>query len=460
MGRMNQKNTIFLILTITLGCFFVFWRIDSEPIFEWDEARHGQNALEMIINHDYINYTYAQKPDTWNNKPPLLIWSIVASYNLFGFNTFALRFPSAVMAIIILITCFLISRKFFSPKESFFVSLIMMTSKGILGYHVGRTGDMDSMLLGFFLLSVLFWIKFFDSQKVVYAILTAVFWGLSFYTKGTASIFIVPGLGLYALDQFSRNQFFPWKKILVTVSIALLFPLSWFLLIQKWGYRSTLDDGTLVHAWDLMFSYDTWSRFTTNLEGHGKVFDPLYILRKLDVAFMPWIYALYVMIFIFLIRTLFFKTPFPQKENSALKFACLFAVPIMLILSVSRSKLPWYIAPILPFLALALWDLYQRLFIPSKSKVLTLFLIIAVIHQIQSQWKIHPDPVFDVIQDHAQEIKNASQVCYKEPLHQHYRLLLSWYSQNLKSIGSRERIDKPQNGVFVRREDCFYFKYD
>jgi hypothetical protein len=133
----------------------------------------------------------------------------------------------------------------------------------------------------------------------------------------------------------------------------------------------------------------------------------------------------------------------------------------MILLNLSKSKLPWYIAPMLPFLAVGFIDLYQKLPQFFLKKTYSFFIIIIALgHQLYNEWRIHQDPVFEAIENHIQDIKEASQICYLDPLNQQYRLMLSWHSQNLRPIGVGKRIDKPMKANFLIQRECLYFQYE
>ncbi|MGE5317095.1 MAG: ArnT family glycosyltransferase, partial [Chloroflexota bacterium] len=188
-----------LILLITLSAFFCFWKLGSEPLNEWDESRNGVNAVEMIQNGDYVNLYYAGEPDTWNAKPPLMIWLIAASFKIFGYNEFALRFPAAMAAFLSLIVFFHLVSRYSDKVVAFFTCIILLTVDGIVGKHVGRTGDFDALMLLFLLISVYYFLSYVDFNSKKGLFLSAVFLGLAFYTKGLASLIIVPGLFVYAV---------------------------------------------------------------------------------------------------------------------------------------------------------------------------------------------------------------------------------------------------------------------
>ena len=81
----NLKSFIPLFLSLFAAILLALLAYNV-PVHEWDESRNGINAIEMLGNGDWLNLHYAGKVDTWNAKPPLLIWCIALSFKIFGIN--------------------------------------------------------------------------------------------------------------------------------------------------------------------------------------------------------------------------------------------------------------------------------------------------------------------------------------------------------------------------------------
>ncbi len=151
---------IYLLVIIILVAFLSFWKIGQHDLQEWDESRNGVNAYEMLQNKDYVNYYFNNEPDTWNAKPPLMIWAIALSYKIFGCNEFALRFPAVISTIIFFIFCFKIIKTLEDSFKAFICCLILISSKAVLGNHIGLSGDFDALLLMLLTASVYYFILY------------------------------------------------------------------------------------------------------------------------------------------------------------------------------------------------------------------------------------------------------------------------------------------------------------
>ena len=64
------------------------------PLIGPDEPRYAQVAREMFERGDWVTPTLGGYH--WFEKPALLYWLQIASYNIFGVSEFAARFGSAM----------------------------------------------------------------------------------------------------------------------------------------------------------------------------------------------------------------------------------------------------------------------------------------------------------------------------------------------------------------------------
>ena len=351
---LNKKTCLLIVAAI--GAFLCLWKLGAHPLNQWDESWYGMNALEMLNHHDYINYYFEGRPDTWIAKPPLSIWLISFSYKLFGFNEFALRLPSAIAGILFFIVLFEFICLFRSPLQSMFSCLILMACKGIIGNHVARTGDMDALLVLFLMLYMYFFMKAFISGKGKYYCLAGIGLGLAFYTKGSACFLYLPGTFAFVIMTGTflktiRNGLF-WAGIGIFICIAA----SWYMLTAKYGNTFQFSYYTGHNSWETMWIYDTWMRFTDP----AATKNPTFLLTTMDAKFNIWNYVFYFSILASAV--IFILTLKKAKQLAKIKYDKLVILSYCIIgtmaitLGIASNKLPWYIAPALPFAAIVTAD--------------------------------------------------------------------------------------------------------
>jgi 4-amino-4-deoxy-L-arabinose transferase-like glycosyltransferase len=341
---MTHKYLI-LVIVLLCGLFLEIWKIGQHPAEEWDEARRGINALGMIYHDDYLQYHYLNEVDTFNTKPPLTVWLIALNFKIFGVSHFALRFHSIIA---ILLFFYFSIKLVLLYRDKIYAALflgIIISVQGIIGFHVGRSGDTDSLLLFFLMAFVYYFLLYRDFGKQWSLYVAALFFGLAFYTKSVAAFIIIPGMLFYLLITGDRKSFFK-KEFIISMVIALLFVFSWGVL-STFGNQEGSSDNSL---WERIFSIDLYQRFTDRDFEAG--YDPFYIIHVLDMNFNIWNYILYLGGIVGLYRVIKLKNQGLILENRLRLFSLSVVTSYIVILTLSMNKHQWYLAPALPFFAI------------------------------------------------------------------------------------------------------------
>ena len=84
MKNLTLKRVAEISIVMLICCFPIFYRLDTLPIRQWDEARNAVSAIEMLQNKNYLIRYFGGQPDYFDVKPPLLIWLQVLTIKIFG----------------------------------------------------------------------------------------------------------------------------------------------------------------------------------------------------------------------------------------------------------------------------------------------------------------------------------------------------------------------------------------
>jgi 4-amino-4-deoxy-L-arabinose transferase-like glycosyltransferase len=356
-----QKNSLaFLKILFVLVLIYTpfFMHLGNLPIRIWDEARLVANALEMQQNRNFLVPHFNGEPDMWNTKPPLMVVSQVLFLNLMGNQELSFRMPSAIAGAL---TCLLIL--FFSWRylKSYWLGIIsimiLITTDGYLGDHVGRTGDYDAMLVLFTTLSSLS--VFLWTEKKEDSFIHLLFIGLTLgvLTKSVQALMFLPAIGLYLL--FTRNLLALFRAKWLYIDLII------FVLIIGGYYfaRESVNQGYL----QAVALNELGGRFFETIENHKH--DALYYLDLLyNSQFNTW--------FIFVFAGFLFAFTFTEGIYRRIAiFTALLSVSYLVIISLSGTKLSWYTAPVFPFFAIL-----------SALSIFRLYLYIISIPTIGIRW--------------------------------------------------------------------------
>ena len=336
----GTKNILFFIFFGILCYFPIFLHLDTESLFHWDEARNGLNALEMDQNGKPLVRYYQGAPETWETKPPLLIWLQVVLFKIVGYNELAIRLPSALAAVFTLILIFrFFIKELEDPLGGFFAGLTLVCSAGYIDFHVVRTGDHDALLTLFQTALVIYGYKYlvtnpFENRYLKVLTITLI---LSILTKSIMGFAMLPGIFIYAIFKKQTLKLFRQKELWIAIATIILTIGGYYFL------REQLQPGYLQLVWE----NELFPRYFNNAESQNyRVPNSRWYYLKL-IAEKQFVYFAYLLPFLL---TLVFLS----KNQKARSFAFYLVVcaSVFLFLISGGTINSWYDAPVFPLLAM------------------------------------------------------------------------------------------------------------
>jgi len=361
-----------VIFILLVAAFNLFYHLGVSAVSDWDESRHGITAYDMVRNGDLVKTTYLGGPDYYNLKPPLGIWLIALSYKMFGVNLFALRVPSATSALLSVFLIMVWARKYFNENVSALSGAILATSTPFIRFHSGRTGDLDSQISLLILISLFLYYIAIRHDKHRFFYLSGFVISLVFLIKSFT--FILP------LSIMCSHLLITGKYRTLKGTDYLLFLGCVLMPILTWVIARYSQDG--FRFLSAMVSYDLLKRSTSALEGHTG--GPLFHLAYLWKNYSPWV--LILLIVPFQIKQ-YLPSLNPGESKRKTAGNNLYGEPLyflwilipLLIATLLKTKIPWYINPVYPPLAIALAWHINKIINGQEKKVLRNFLITILI---------------------------------------------------------------------------------
>src|SRR5438445_5277265 len=122
-----RRHALYAIL-IALAALLHVATIGSGDLYSQTEGQYAGAAREMVESHQWLLPTNDGIPRL--QKPPLLYWLIIASFELFGINPAAARLPVAVAVVATVALIFLIGEKLTDYWRGFIAGLIYLSFCG------------------------------------------------------------------------------------------------------------------------------------------------------------------------------------------------------------------------------------------------------------------------------------------------------------------------------------------
>ena len=316
----------FLFFILAVLAFTCFFNLGADAIYSWDEARHGVNSFEMIMNNNYIANYYNGEIDYWNLKPPISYYLIIFAYKIFGYNAFALRFFSALSYFILALLVSLFVKKQVGKFESL-ISLLMFLSCYVFFFtHYIRTGDADALFILFF--GVSFISLYLSSKSSNWLHLTAFMFAMAFLTKSWHAFIILPITFFYLIFTKGFKNIKWWQYI--TICLCAIIPiLIWFL--ARYSF-----DG--LEFFKQMIYCDLLNRSSNSIEGHNGY--PFFYLINISKNFI-----LLFCIIIFA-TAIIIKIKNKERLTNLDKICIISFISILTIFAIAKTKLEWYTYPI------------------------------------------------------------------------------------------------------------------
>lgn len=428
-----KSSRWYLIAIMLLAAFMAFFKLGAASIHEWDEARRLINAIGMIENQDFFNYYYLQIPDHWHAKPFLNTWIICMDFQLFGVSEFTLRLHSALAAVVIILVTYKLVRLYQTPRVALLTVLTLLASRAVMGFHLGRTGDQDALLIMFLLPGLFFALKEIDFRMRNGLLLTGLFWGLAFLTKSFVSLLFVPGLFLYVLYRGKLKILLRKYTVYSSILIYAAFVTGYYLLVQQFGHSAENAPYGGSNVWETNIKYDFIRRFFQ--PGLESAYDPLFFFKTMDIYYSIWNYILYLgaiaAAFLFWKNVRRTRVCFSIQKPDLAYVSLFISIPIILVFSIAQNQKAWYFAPAFPFLAILLSLLIFKLQVRINWLKYVLLAAFLTAFYLQINWIAKPRTETKAFfYDNQEIIENAPLVMTNSQVRQDHVAYILMFNRN------------------------------
>lgn len=311
-----------LLLLMLIACVLAFSFQGTRGLWEPDEGRYTNVALEMMRSGDYF-LPHRHHETLHVTKPPVIYWSLAASMNAFGLSEWAVRLPMALAFIFTVFLVFQLGRSF-TPDRPWLPALIYASSP--LPFFAANIITTDTVLAFVEASAVLAFVRYrIAGASPRYLDAMWALFGLAFMVKGPPGL--LPLL-VIVIWQWRNGSIKPLVRPLGILSFVII-GFTWFFLITQ--YSPELLDYFLRHEVIDRVASATHDR---NSQWYGGL---LVYLPTLLIGALPWLAIGFC---------LRFKSPMEGKASPETGFLLAWIVLPLIIFMLSRSRLPLYILPL------------------------------------------------------------------------------------------------------------------
>jgi 4-amino-4-deoxy-L-arabinose transferase-like glycosyltransferase len=317
------------IFVAAAAIFSLFFLLGARGLNEPDEGRFSEVGREMAATGNYV--TPHLEGVRHLSKPPMTYWLIAASIKIFGVNEFAARLPAALAALGTLLAVFFLTRSAFDETTALWSVVILLSSA--LFFAVAHIITTDMILTCFVTWSVWFLWRWHVSDDKSWRKIAwfYAFLGLGMMTKGPVAV-ILPLFSVLGLrwknKNFALRQMCWGRGMLIFLAISV----PWFVAVAQKNPA----------IWHYFLVRESVERLATGVHHRSKPF--WYFVPVLAGGFLPWSVLLPAAA-----RALRGKT---GREADLVRLCGAWAIVGLVFFSLSRSKLPTYVLPLCPPLAM------------------------------------------------------------------------------------------------------------
>jgi 4-amino-4-deoxy-L-arabinose transferase-like glycosyltransferase len=326
--------------------FFVVWfcNLDYRSLVRPDEGRYAEIAREMAVTGNWT--TPRLNGIKYFEKPPLQYWMTAAAYKIFGEHEWTARLWTALTGFAGVLMVGFAGARLFGPRAGFYSAIVLAGS--VLYAAIGHINTLD---MGVTFCLTLGLLGFLLAQRAeartretrAWTLLAWTAMGLAFLSKGLIGL-ALPAAAMVAYALVHRDiSFLKRLEPVAGIPLMLAIALPWIIAVSIANPEFPR----------FFFIHEHFQRFLT--QEHHRTAPWWYFVPILIAGMLPWTAALGQA----LISA--WKGDLGGRSFKPRRFLLLYAAVIFLFFSTSQSKLPSYILPIFPALALLVGDLLARI---------------------------------------------------------------------------------------------------
>jgi 4-amino-4-deoxy-L-arabinose transferase-like glycosyltransferase len=311
-----------------------FFTLGARHLLPADEGRYAEIAREMAASGDWVTIRYNGLK--YFEKPPFQFWMTALAYDAFGVGEWQARLWTALSGAAGLAVTAFAAKRWFGARVGLLTALVLLAAPGWnLGSHFS---SLDMALSGAFAFIVAGLLLAHHPAASAtssrnWMLVAWVAAAVAVLTKGLIGI-VLPGL-VVAVYCLATRDFSIFRRLRIGTGLLLMLVIvaPWFVLVSERNPEFAR----------FFFVHEHWERYLSPT--HHREGAWWYFIPQLMVGFLPWIGLSWAMA-----KDVGAKASDPQFRPTLL--LGVWAATIFVFFSFSSSKLPGYILPIYPALAI------------------------------------------------------------------------------------------------------------
>lgn len=346
-GRAFRVLAVDLTVLLVFSFFMCVYKTGAASFGGGDQTTHAKVIQEMHYSGNWLHPTLYNWP--YYNKPPFKMWLTLIPISIWGETNFAYRVIDGLCGVFLALTLFLFARSQFRSRTIAWLTTLGLLGSQLLYYGHGiRNAVQDGMMLllltlgtiaGYFMVEKLLSDNYLASKSRrsiwTLAVLGGLSIGLGAMTKNVAAYFSFAVIGIYliAIGEVVTICKRGWQQLAVTFALAFGCPAAY--IIAQGPLRFV--------AFQMLVVTEVYKRATTgyHMVGHNWMYWNTIVHSRATVPpellFPAAAFALWMIV---------------RHRSRPYSLALTWAVVPIVLQTMAKSKLMWYMMPALPGLSL------------------------------------------------------------------------------------------------------------
>ena len=330
-GRMDKRiDRIWIVILLIASVLLFTINLGVLSLRDWDEGTVAQVARELArapaSEMRWLFPTLGGEP--YLNKPPLIHLAIALAYSLGGVNEWTTRLPGAILTAISVPFLYSIGREIFHQRiYAIYSALVYLTMLPVVRH--GRLAMLDGAAVCFFMVMLLCVLR--SRRDLRYCLGIGIGFALICLTKSILGILLGAVAMIFLFWDTPRllTSKYMWMGMFIGAA-----PVAFWYGAQWWKYGDIFVNTGMMNQ--------SLSRIWSSVEGNQG--PPWYYVLEICKYTWPWL--------IFVPSAL--SSAWQNRNLSWAKLILVWFGVYLIAISVMGTKLPWYVFPIYPSIALAI----------------------------------------------------------------------------------------------------------
>ncbi|MGB7452292.1 MAG: phospholipid carrier-dependent glycosyltransferase [Lysobacterales bacterium] len=331
-----NKLKHFATLVILLCAVLWFGMLGQRDLFDPDEGRYAGIPAAMVDTGDWL--TPRLNDFKYFEKPVLQYWGTAVVFKIFGKSNASARLWTALLGFATALFSMLVAFRLYGIRPAIYTFLLVISYLMVVAFGHYLTLDMALsafLVMGIGSLVIAHSSRSDESQTRNWMLAGWVALALATLTKGLVAV-VLPAATVVVYSLWQRDWEL-WKKLHLFKGLLLflLITAPWFVMVSIANPEFP----------EFFFIHEHFDRYTS--EVHSREGPLYYFIPVLMLGVSPWL--------ITSLRSLvspgFKWSPDKPGQFDPERFMWTFVVVTFCFFSLGQSKLPGYILPVLPVIA-------------------------------------------------------------------------------------------------------------